>query len=116
MRIQPAIVPMAAALLLAGCGRGDAPAFAGAWLSTDGAYSMSLLGTGTQLGGTGEQRRPQLPDRPFVVSGDLSTPAAVVVFTYQDDATSQAFHYSQSGEDSLTLNGPAATLQFTREE
>jgi hypothetical protein len=104
MRIQPAFVRMAVALLLAGCGTDDAPPFAGSWRSTDGVYEMSVLGTGTRQ-----------PNRYFIVSGDVSPLGGTVVFTYQDDGSAESYVYSQTSSAAMTLSHDATTIAFERE-
>ena len=94
---------LALGLLLAGCGRGDAPPWAGTWTAPE--VTLSLIGTAAQFSGTGEDS-----GRFFTVAG---TPP-VLSFVYADQ-TREDFVQAQPDEGHLTLTNASRTLAFTRD-
>jgi hypothetical protein len=110
----------AIAFLLASCGGGSAPSFAGSWAQSNLTLpgirvEMTLLGSGTAVSGTGVQHGEAIRDRNFTVSGTAGAPGSQVVFNYLDGG-SEDFAFSQSDENHLALANADRTLQFARKQ
>jgi hypothetical protein len=101
---------LALAFLLAGCGAGDAPPWAGSWSAPEA--TMSILGQGPDLAGTGVETGAA--GRAFTVTGSMSGRSGAIDFHYPDE-TLESFVATQPDPDHLALQGVTRSLQFVRQ-